>query len=313
LATVKGECNFENTREKGGEDKRYGKNGFYGRGYVQLTHKGNYRKFTKIIKKSGLKFKNNNGEILTEENLDLVKNPDTIIESNDLAAFILVYGMKNGTFTGKKLSDFINDQKTDFYNARSIINGMSSAPKKYEGFANEYLSSIEQEKIKNNEILAQNTSETIIYGDSHVGGIYLSGFSGKTNHYDGYDTGQLYNNISSLDLEGKKSLILYTGSNDITKNKIGSLKENLEKIKTYLDSKGVQLVLSAIPYNKSKQKEETDKINKIIKDFSKEKNLPLLDFNNSVQIASNEYANDGVHLNKKGYKKISEHIENQFA
>ncbi|HKL44006.1 MAG TPA: hypothetical protein VJ892_01875, partial [Candidatus Absconditabacterales bacterium] len=46
LATVKGECNFENTREKGGEDKRYGKNGFYGRGYVQLTHKGNYRKFT---------------------------------------------------------------------------------------------------------------------------------------------------------------------------------------------------------------------------------------------------------------------------
>jgi len=52
------------------------------------------------------------------------------------------------------------------------------------------------------------------------------------------------------------------------------------------------LVLSAIPYNKSKQKEETDKINKIITDFSKEKNLPLLDFNNSVQIASNEYAND---------------------
>jgi hypothetical protein len=30
--------------------------------------------------------------------------------------------MKNGSFTGKKLDDFITPEKTDYYNARSIIN-----------------------------------------------------------------------------------------------------------------------------------------------------------------------------------------------
>jgi hypothetical protein len=30
--------------------------------------------------------------------------------------------MKNGTFTGKKLDDYINNTKTDFKNARRIIN-----------------------------------------------------------------------------------------------------------------------------------------------------------------------------------------------
>jgi putative chitinase len=34
------------------------------------------------------------------------------------------YGMRNGSFTGKKLSDYINQNKCDYSNARRIINGV---------------------------------------------------------------------------------------------------------------------------------------------------------------------------------------------
>ena len=37
--------------------------------------------------------------------------------------------MRNGTVTGKKLSDFIDADKTDYTNARRIINGLDHAAK----------------------------------------------------------------------------------------------------------------------------------------------------------------------------------------
>ena len=147
LSTVKWECVFKNIKEIWWENKSYWKmdsktwNAYYGRWFVQLTHKWNYEKFTKIIKESRLKFKDNNWNILTSQQLDLVKNPDTIIKSNDLASFILIYWMKNGTFTGKKLDDYINSTKTDFKNARRIINWMDKADL-FESNAQEYLRKI---------------------------------------------------------------------------------------------------------------------------------------------------------------------------
>jgi hypothetical protein len=38
-------------------------------------------------------------------------------------------GLLTGTFTGKKISDFINDAETDFYNARRCNNGLNQAGK----------------------------------------------------------------------------------------------------------------------------------------------------------------------------------------
>jgi hypothetical protein len=35
---------------------------------------------------------------------------------------IMSFGMRNGKFTGKKLSDYINGDKCDYKNARRIIN-----------------------------------------------------------------------------------------------------------------------------------------------------------------------------------------------
>lgn len=81
---------------------------YYGRGYVQLTWKDNYRKY---------------GEKL---GIDLVNNPDLALEPEN-SVFILVDGFKTGAFTGKKLTDFVNEDGTDFYNARTCINGHDKA------------------------------------------------------------------------------------------------------------------------------------------------------------------------------------------
>jgi hypothetical protein len=78
---------------------------YYGRGFVQLTWKNNYETYGKLL------------------HLDLVRKPDLALEPNT-ALFVLVHGFKTGGFTGRKLSEFINEQKTDFLNARRCINGI---------------------------------------------------------------------------------------------------------------------------------------------------------------------------------------------
>lgn len=81
---------------------------YYGRGYVQLTWEANYRKYSQII------------------GMDLINNPDLALQP-DIALFILVHGFKHGTFTGKKLDDYINGSRCDFINARRCINALDKA------------------------------------------------------------------------------------------------------------------------------------------------------------------------------------------
>lgn len=82
----------------------YWTSGFFGRGYVQLTHESNYARAKK------------------ELGVDFVKNPSKVME-RDYATKIALLGMKEGWFTGKKLSNFITLSKSDYFNARAIING----------------------------------------------------------------------------------------------------------------------------------------------------------------------------------------------
>lgn len=81
---------------------------YVGMGFVQLTWKRNYEKATK------------------ELGVDFVKNPKLLLEPGH-AAEILVRGMKEGWFTGGKLSDYITLQKSDFVQARRIVNGTDKA------------------------------------------------------------------------------------------------------------------------------------------------------------------------------------------
>jgi len=114
LATSYWECHnpkkpeLRNTpmKEFGGETYLKGKKyyPYFGRGFSQLTWLDNY-------KKEG-----------TRLGIDLVNNPDLILHI-PTAANSHVYCMAHGRYTGKKLSDYINDQKCDFAGARRIVNG----------------------------------------------------------------------------------------------------------------------------------------------------------------------------------------------
>lgn len=81
---------------------------YYGRGYVQLTWWVNYEKASEKLKR------------------DFLNNPDDVMQIEH-ATNILLLGMKDGWFTGRKLSDYINQSKKDYVNARKIINGMDKA------------------------------------------------------------------------------------------------------------------------------------------------------------------------------------------
>jgi Putative peptidoglycan binding domain len=123
LATVKWECGdtWQPIEEGGkGAGHTYGlpvkvkdqsgkafANTYYGRGYVQLTWKDNYDKMSRAL---GL------GD-------QLLIQPENALDP-DIAYRIMSYGMRKGSFTGKKLSDFINSSQSDYKNARKIINGL---------------------------------------------------------------------------------------------------------------------------------------------------------------------------------------------
>ena len=81
---------------------------YKGRGYVQLTGKTNYEYWSDKL------------------GIDLVDNPELAADP-DNAARILVEGMRDGSFTGVGLSEYINGESQDFYNARQIVNGIDPA------------------------------------------------------------------------------------------------------------------------------------------------------------------------------------------
>jgi hypothetical protein len=77
---------------------------FCGRGYVQITGRSNYKRAADKL------------------GVDFIARPDDVMRP-EYAVKILVIGMLEGWFTGKKLSHYITLQKSDFTNARRIING----------------------------------------------------------------------------------------------------------------------------------------------------------------------------------------------
>jgi putative chitinase len=76
---------------------------YRGRGFVQITGFVNYKKFSDLL------------------GIDLNADPD-LAKDMKVGAKILVMGMIEGLFTGRKLSGYINSGKVDYLNARDIIN-----------------------------------------------------------------------------------------------------------------------------------------------------------------------------------------------
>mgnify|MGYP001766787317 CR=1 FL=1 len=96
-----------NGRAYGIPDQKTGRV-YYGRGLVQITWKTNYERLGKRL------------------GLDLVNNPDRALEPA-ISARILVIGMEEGLFTGKRLADYFSDGAASWVNARRIVNGLDRA------------------------------------------------------------------------------------------------------------------------------------------------------------------------------------------
>lgn len=98
---------YEGRRDLGNTVKGDGVR-FKGRGYVQITGRRNYSDWSKRL------------------GVDLIGNP-ALASDPQYAVPILIDGMKLGTFTGKKLSDYFSKTKSDWTGARRIVNGRDKA------------------------------------------------------------------------------------------------------------------------------------------------------------------------------------------
>lgn len=96
-AAYEGRATLCNTQP--GDGKR-----FKGRGFVQITGRRNYTDWARRL------------------GVDLVGNP-ALAARLDHATTILIDGMMLGTFTGKKLPDYVGGGKKDYVGARRVVNG----------------------------------------------------------------------------------------------------------------------------------------------------------------------------------------------
>ena len=102
---------------------------YRGRGLSQITGKENYTKFGKLM------------------SLDLAGNPDLALQPK-IAARILVVGMRDGLFTGKRLTDFIFNGTVDYVNARRIINGdVKTNGEKIAGYAKKFRAALREPAV----------------------------------------------------------------------------------------------------------------------------------------------------------------------
>jgi peptidoglycan hydrolase-like protein with peptidoglycan-binding domain len=126
LATVKHECadTWQPMDETGkGAGREYGKpvtvidsagqpheNAYYGRGYVQLTWRENYRAAGRAIGRGD----------------ELEIHPELALDPA-VAYAVMSHGMREGLFTGRGLARYIGGDRADYANARRIINGTDRA------------------------------------------------------------------------------------------------------------------------------------------------------------------------------------------
>jgi hypothetical protein len=82
---------------------------YRGRGYVQITGRDNYTHIGALL------------------GVDLVNSPDLALDP-DTAYNIAANGMRDGWFTGRRLSQYMQSGSApDYVNARKIINGLDHA------------------------------------------------------------------------------------------------------------------------------------------------------------------------------------------
>lgn len=105
----------------------YWRDGWFGRGPIQLTHKANYERMGRRM------------------GVDLVGNRDLALEKS-IGADIAVIGMSEGLFTGKKLGDYNFPAALDASpssNPRRIVNGVDGTDVEVAGYHRAFVSALQ--------------------------------------------------------------------------------------------------------------------------------------------------------------------------
>lgn len=134
---------------------------FPGMGFVQSTGRGNARKARGIIK-----------EMLGED-VDFEKNPTKLMDPR-YSSILTFYGMVHGTYTGKKLSDYIDgdgeEDPGEFVNSRRIINGRDRA-QMIAGYARDFLAALHAAREITTDLGRQTTGKTLLESKTSMGAI----------------------------------------------------------------------------------------------------------------------------------------------
>jgi hypothetical protein len=119
--------------EYGIEDPETGQT-YYGRGYVQLTWRDNYRRATQKLELFGAD--------------DLEWHAGQALEPG-IAFEVMAVGMTEGWFTGEALPDYFNEMTDDPVNARAIINNdVASMGETIAGYYHAFLTALQGALIK---------------------------------------------------------------------------------------------------------------------------------------------------------------------
>jgi surface antigen len=168
---------------------------YRGRGFVQLTGRSLYARATKGCKDLDFKIDGNHP--------DLVKNPELVATNKPLAALILVFGMKEGWFTGVGLDkhtkghtkdEMYPEGQLDPNEARWIVNGNDTNSKAPMKTATESLSSTIQGVPKAGD--GKNTLQDITGDD------YTKLREVETGGYDAAERKKIMAGIETGSLDG---------------------------------------------------------------------------------------------------------------
>ena len=339
LSTIKWESGFKNQKEIWWENKDYGKvdsetwKAYYGRWFIQITHKGNYEKYTQIIHNAWIDFKDNDWWAIKWSEVDLVSNPDIILQSNELAIFIAMDWMKNWwpyRTENKRLDYYINDNKQDYYNARIIINGMTSKPQEYADRAQEYLNTLGKSKIEKKDaisefliwpkLVAHNKNELGWLGNSIM--TWFQWYYDKLNfpNMDGVESKNTQNHPNRFNSllavqsykashPDVKSFMFYFWANTQDNEKtLADIKQWSE----WFQEEGIQPVLCTCIWE-DKHEWLVD-LNKSLIDLWKEKQRPVFDFAKSYNewnIAM--WSGSSPHPTSEGYSTIANIINSELS
>lgn len=110
-----------------GVKEPYWRDGWFGRSQIQLSHRRNYERMGLAI------------------GVDLLRNPQLALNL-DVSAKIAVTGMRDGMFTGKRLSDYRFPEAVDnpaATNPRRIVNGPDGSDKEVARFHRQFAAALE--------------------------------------------------------------------------------------------------------------------------------------------------------------------------